>query len=40
MYLRKLILENEENDSIFLWGARQVGKTTHGSDSELMLGFT
>lgn len=28
MYLRKLILENEENDSVFLWGARQVGKTT------------
>lgn len=28
MYLRKLILENDDNDSVFLWGARQVGKTT------------
>lgn len=28
MYIRKLNLENENNDSIFLWGARQVGKTT------------
>lgn len=28
MYLRKLILDNEDNDSVFLWGARQVGKTT------------
>lgn len=28
MYIRKLNLENEHNDSIFLWGARQVGKTT------------
>ena len=28
MYLRKLSLENEDNDSVFLWGARQVGKTT------------
>lgn len=28
MYIRKLILENENNDSVFLWGARQVGKTT------------
>ncbi len=28
MYVRRLSLENENNDSIFLWGARQVGKTT------------
>lgn len=28
MYVRKLNLENENNDSVFLWGARQVGKTT------------
>lgn len=28
MYIRKLNLENENSDSIFLWGARQVGKTT------------
>jgi predicted AAA+ superfamily ATPase len=28
MYLRKLSLEDENNDSLFLWGARQVGKTT------------
>ena len=28
MYIRKLTLEDENNDSIFLWGARQVGKTT------------
>ncbi len=28
MYVRKLQLENENNDSVFLWGARQVGKTT------------
>lgn len=28
MYLRNLNLENDENDSVFLWGARQVGKTT------------
>ncbi|MFZ4582461.1 MAG: ATP-binding protein [Paludibacter sp.] len=28
MYVRKLILDDENNDSIFLWGARQVGKTT------------
>ncbi|MEI8272398.1 MAG: DUF4143 domain-containing protein [Paludibacter sp.] len=28
MYVRKLLLENENNDSVFLWGARQVGKTT------------
>ncbi len=28
MYIRKLSLENENNDSVFLWGARQVGKTT------------
>ena len=28
MYIRKLDLENEHNDSVFLWGARQVGKTT------------
>lgn len=28
MYLRKLVLENEYEDSVFLWGARQVGKTT------------
>ena len=28
MYLRRLSLEDENNDSIFLWGARQTGKTT------------
>jgi uncharacterized protein len=28
MYLRKLSLDDENNDSVFLWGARQVGKTT------------
>lgn len=28
MYVRKLSLEDENNDSVFLWGARQVGKTT------------
>jgi predicted AAA+ superfamily ATPase len=28
MYIRKLSLANENNDSVFLWGARQVGKTT------------
>lgn len=28
MYVRKLILDDENNDSVFLWGARQVGKTT------------
>ncbi len=28
MYSRMLSLEDENNDSIFLWGARQVGKTT------------
>jgi predicted AAA+ superfamily ATPase len=28
MYIRKLSLENHNNDSIFLWGARQAGKTT------------
>jgi len=28
MYIRKLQLENENNDTLFLWGARQVGKTT------------
>jgi uncharacterized protein len=28
MYFRRLSLEDENNDSIFLWGARQVGKTT------------
>jgi uncharacterized protein len=28
MYVRKLLLDNEHNDSVFLWGARQVGKTT------------
>lgn len=28
MYVRKLMLEDENNDSVFLWGARQVGKTT------------
>ena len=28
MYIRKLSLEDENNDSVFLWGARQVGKTT------------
>jgi uncharacterized protein len=28
MYLRRLSLEDENNDSVFLWGARQVGKTT------------
>lgn len=28
MFIRKINLENENNDSVFLWGARQVGKTT------------
>jgi predicted AAA+ superfamily ATPase len=28
MYSRILSLEDENNDSLFLWGARQVGKTT------------
>jgi uncharacterized protein len=28
MYSRMLSLDDENNDSIFLWGARQVGKTT------------
>ena len=28
MYLWKLSLEDENNDSVFLWGAHQVGKTT------------
>jgi len=28
MYLRILSLEDENDDSVFLWGARQVGKTT------------
>ena len=28
MYIRKLSLDDENNDSVFLWGARQVGKTT------------
>lgn len=28
MYIRKINLENADSDSIFLWGARQVGKTT------------
>ncbi len=28
MYIRKLSLEDVNNDSVFLWGARQVGKTT------------
>jgi predicted AAA+ superfamily ATPase len=28
MYLRRLTLEDENNDSVFLWGARQTGKTT------------
>ena len=28
MYYRRLSLEDENNDSIFLWGARQTGKTT------------
>lgn len=28
MFIRKLSLEDENNDSVFLWGARQVGKTT------------
>lgn len=28
MYLRRLSLEDENNDSFFLWGARKVGKTT------------
>ena len=28
MYIRKLSLEDENNDSVFLWGARLVGKTT------------
>jgi predicted AAA+ superfamily ATPase len=28
MFIRRLSLDDENNDSIFLWGARQVGKTT------------
>lgn len=28
MFIRRLSLEDENNDSVFLWGARQVGKTT------------
>jgi len=28
IYIRRLSLEDENNDSVFLWGARQVGKTT------------
>lgn len=28
MYIRKLNIENEYGDSVFLWGARQTGKTT------------
>ena len=28
MYKRKISLESENNDSVFLWGARQVGKST------------
>ena len=28
MYSRIINLDNEYNDSVFLWGARQVGKTT------------
>jgi len=28
MYIRRLSLEDENNDNLFLWGARQVGKTT------------
>jgi uncharacterized protein len=28
MYIRRISLENDNNDSVFLWGARQVGKTT------------
>ena len=28
MYIRRLCINNEYNDSVFLWGARQVGKTT------------
>lgn len=28
MYLRRLSLDDENNDSVFLWGARQTGKTT------------
>jgi len=28
MYIRRLSLEDENNDSVLLWGARQVGKTT------------
>ena len=28
MYNRIINLNNEYNDSVFLWGARQVGKTT------------
>lgn len=32
MYTRKFYIRNEYNDSIFLWGARQVGKTTWLTD--------
>ena len=28
MYSRIINLDNEYNDSVFFWGARQVGKTT------------
>lgn len=28
MYIREINLDNENNDSVFLWGARQTGKTT------------
>ena len=28
MYIRRLNLEDENGDSVFLWGARQTGKTT------------
>lgn len=28
IYIRRLSLEDENNNSVFLWGARQVGKTT------------
>lgn len=28
MYIRKLNIENEYGDSVFVWGARQTGKTT------------
>jgi hypothetical protein len=27
IYIRKLSLEDDHNDSVFLWGARQVGNT-------------